>query len=162
VLLSLLAASAFASYYDFFRVRHYGDFRVTDVYHYYMGSKYAHEVGYFDMYGAALAADDETGRLYHPRDGLVRDLRTLESVSVDDVLADRDRYRGRFSDERWQEWVGDVSFFKERLGPAAWNRILRDRGYNATPTWTMIAIPSFAASSIAARLCGASRRKAPG
>lgn len=136
----LIVAAAFSVvvYNNFFHYHYGGYLNAYEFFHYYMGSKYAHEVGYFDMYGAALAADDETGRLYHPRDGLVRDLRTLESVSVDDVLADRDRYRGRFSDERWQEWVGDVSFFKERLGSAAWNRILRDRGYNATPTWTMI------------------------
>jgi len=136
----LIAAAAFSVlvYNNFFNYHYGGYLNAYEFFHYYMGSKYAREIGYFDMYGAALVADDETGRLYRPRDGLVRDLRTLEYVPVDEMLADRDRYRGRFSDERWREWVGDVSFFKERLGTAAWNRILRDRGYNATPTWTMI------------------------
>jgi len=140
-LIAILMVSAAVSvvvYNNFFNYHYGGYLNAYEFFHYYMGSKYAHEVGYFGMYGAALAADDETGRLYRPRDGLVRDLRTLEFVPVDEVLSDRDRYRGRFSDDRWREWVGDVSFFKERLGAAAWNRILRDRGYNATPTWTMI------------------------
>jgi hypothetical protein len=141
VLIAILIVAAALSvlvYNNFFNYHYGGYLNAYEFFHYYLGSKYFREIGYFDMYGAALAADEETGRLYRPRDGLVRDLRTLEYVPLDEVLADRDRYRWSFSDERWREWVGDVSFFKERLGAAAWNRILRDRGYNATPVWTMI------------------------
>jgi hypothetical protein len=140
-LLGVLVVAAVFSvvvYNNFFNYHYGGYLNAYEFFHYYMGSKYHDEIGYFDMYGAALAADEEAGRSYRPRDGLVRDLRTLEFVPVDEVLEDRERYRRSFSDERWREWVGDVAFFRERMGEAAWNRILRDRGYNATPVWTMI------------------------
>jgi hypothetical protein len=140
LLVVLIAVAAFSVvvYNNFFSYHYGGYLNAYEFFHYYMGSKYSAEVGYFDMYGAALVADEETGRSYRPRDGLVRDLRTLRFVPVDEVLDDGERYRRSFSDKRWRQWVSDVSFFKQRLGEAAWNRILRDRGYNATPVWTMI------------------------
>jgi hypothetical protein len=141
-LTALLAATALCGivvYNNFFNYHYGGYVNSYEFFHYLLGSKYAREVGYFDLYGAALAADEATGRLYRPRDGLITDLRTQRPVPVAEVLADAGRYRSLFDDERWEAWVSDVFHFKRRLGTPAWNRLLHDKGYNATPVWTMVA-----------------------
>ncbi len=51
-----LAFASYASYYNFFRVQPGVRWKATDVYHYYMGSKYFDEVGYFDLYHCARQA----------------------------------------------------------------------------------------------------------
>ncbi len=140
-LLAALVATALVSvavYNNFFNY-HYGSYlNAYEFFHYYLGSKYAPEIGYFDMYGAALAADAETGRIYWPSDGAITDLRTHRPVPVEQLLEDAPRFRALFSPARWQEWVGDVFYFKKRMAAAAWNRILHDKGYNATPVWSAI------------------------
>lgn len=143
VALCVSALFSVAVYNNFFNY-HYGGFlNAYEFFHYYLGSKYAHEVGYFDMYGAALAADRESGRIYWPADGAMTDLETSRPVPVERVEAQEARYRERFSPRRWQEWVDDVFWFKQRMGSLAWNRILHDRGYNATPVWTAVVGSAF-------------------
>ena len=141
VALVLLAAVALLSvgvYNNFFNFHYGGYVNAYEFFHYYMGSKYSKELGYFNIYGAALLADVETGRAYWPDDDEINDLSTHRFRSVDVVFDDQPRYRSPFSAERWREWVADVAFFKESLGSAAWSRALRDKGYNATPVWTMV------------------------
>lgn len=135
--LALLAALAPLVWTNFFNW-HYGSYLNTyEFFHYYLGSKYADEVGYFDLYEAVLVADAETGLLYRPPDRSLRDLRTYGGVTIRDVLARAGAVRARFSEARWAELVGDVSFFKSRMGPD-WIEVLRDHGYNATPVWSML------------------------
>jgi hypothetical protein len=140
-LLAALAATAAFSipvFFNFFNY-HFGGFvNPHEFFHYYLGSKYAREVGYFDLYNAAVVADAETG-LAIQRDGEITDLRTYGYRSVPSVLAERDRIEARFSPARWQEWVKDVSYFKRRLKGPQWSEVLRDMGYNATPVWSMLA-----------------------
>src|SRR5262249_8227508 len=54
-----------------------------------------------------------------------------------DTLAKPQRCRERFTDARWAAFTRDVSFFRARMAPAYWDKILVDHGYNATPVWTM-------------------------
>jgi hypothetical protein len=139
LLVALAAVAAFSVpvYFNFFNY-HYGGFvNPHEFFHYYLGSKYAREVGYFDLYNAALVADAETG-LAFPRDGEIIDLGTYGYRSVPSVLAESDRIKARFSPARWQEWVNDVSYFKRRLRGPPWGELLRDMGYNATPVWSML------------------------
>ncbi len=137
--LGVLAALSVPVYFNFFNF-HYGGFvNPHEFFHYYLGSKYAREIGYFDMYNAALVADDETGMAFRPVDGHIWDLRTYTYRRVGDVLADRDAIKARFTPERWREWVADVSYFKRRLSRQDWSEILRDMGYNGTPVYTMLA-----------------------
>lgn len=139
--LAALIATAVVSvavYNNFFNYHYGGYLNAYEFFHYYLGSKYADEIGYFGMYGTALAADVETGRIYWPNDGAITDLRTHRYVPVEQLLGDAPRYRALFSSERWREWVGDVFYFKKRMAAAAWNRILHDKGYNATPVWSAI------------------------
>jgi len=140
LLLALAGTAAFSIpvYFNFFNY-HYGGFvNPHEFFHYYLGSKYEQEIGYFDLYNAALVADDETGLAFRPVDGYILDLPTYGHRSVQSVLAERDRIKARFSAARWQEWLKDVSYFKRRLRGQQWNEVLRDMGYNATPVWSML------------------------
>lgn len=125
-----------------------------EFYHYYIGAKYAPEVGYTQMYNASIVADAEDGLDYNR--AVIRDLtygldpdspgviitadpaRTLTPYrDVKEVLEDAEAIKARFSEERWAEFVTDINFFQRHLGVTRWSGILRDKGYNATPVWGM-------------------------
>jgi len=92
LLVALAATAAFSVpvYFNFFNY-HFGGFvNPHEFFHYYLGSKYAREVGYFDLYNAALVADAETGLLFKPADGQIIDLSTYGYRSVPSVLAEGD------------------------------------------------------------------------
>ncbi|HOK09233.1 MAG TPA: hypothetical protein PLT82_07775 [Candidatus Hydrogenedens sp.] len=142
VLMAMLCICAFlavGNYIDSFGQWRYGTFfNAYEFYHYYMGSKYAKEIGYTRLYAASLIADDETDRKYSNSDNTIRNLANGMYISVDEVLKNRDQYKSRFSPERWEEWLKDIRFFKRELTTSRWNNVLRDKGYNATPVWSML------------------------
>jgi hypothetical protein len=109
-----------------------------DIFHYYMGSKYAPEVGYSDLYACAAVADEENGegpgKPYPIR--RMDDYRIVQSTTV---LDEADRHRGRFSPERWAAFRADVAVFHAALGERLWRPLFTDNGYNATPVWTLVA-----------------------
>jgi hypothetical protein len=134
-----LAMLAIPVWFNFFNY-HYGGFvNPHEFFHYYLGSKYAGEIGYFEIYDAALVADDETGLAFRPPEGHIMDLTRYGRRSVASVLADRERIKARFTPARWQEWVHDITYFKRRLRGPQWSEVLRDMGYNGTPVWSMLA-----------------------
>lgn len=110
-------------------------FNEYDFYHYYMPAKYAPEVGYFSMYVATLGASEELG---HKRVSKVRDLRTDTHVSAKDALKKVKKAKAKFSEARWKEWVADVDFYRRNVSDEVWRKMLKDRGYNGTPIWTML------------------------
>ncbi len=112
-----------------------------EFFHYYLGSKYASELGYTGLYEAALVADVETGRRFaHERDA-IRHLEDGTCIPVEEVLRDPRAVKARFSSARWDEFTGDVRYFKEILSPVRWNGVFHDKGYNPSPVWTMTAAP---------------------
>ena len=110
-----------------------------EFFHYYLGSKYAPELGYTGLYAAALVADEETGREFRHEKDAIRNLEDGGCIPVDEVLAARESVVSRFSPERWAAFTGDVRFFKDKLSATRWHGVFRDKGYNATPVWTMFA-----------------------
>ncbi|MGA7744857.1 MAG: hypothetical protein WBP56_09905 [Polyangia bacterium] len=141
VLLGVLGVSAVlavATYVDFGVFRYGTYLNEWDFYHYYVGTKYAHELGYTNLYGATLVADHEGGLRYHNPRHEIRDLATAELRDVGEVAGEAARYRGRFSDTRWREFVADITWFKMQLPPNRWSLILADHGYNGTPAWTFV------------------------
>jgi len=138
VLLGLSALLAIATYVDFGVFRYGSYLNEWDVYHYYVGTKYAPELGYTNLYGATLVADNETGLRYHPPRGEIRDLATAELRDVASVAAESDRYKSRFSEARWREFVSDISWFKMQLPENRWSLLLADHGYNGTPAWSFV------------------------
>ncbi len=141
VLLAVLGVAALLSvavYLDFGVFRYGTYLNEWDFYHYYLGSKYAPELGYTKLYGATLLADDESGLRYHNPQNAIRDLTTAELVPVESVLAQAHRYRGAFSDQRWRDFVADVAWFKQQLPVGRWSLLLVDHGYNGTPAWSFM------------------------
>jgi len=139
ILLVTLGVSALLSVAVFldFGVFRYGTYlNEWDFYHYYIGAKYAPELGYTKLYGATLLADAETGLRYHNPQNVIRDLSTAELRPVQSVFAEADRYRSAFRDQRWREFVADIAWFKQQLPPDRWSLLLVDHGYNGTPAWS--------------------------
>ncbi len=132
------ALLAVGNYTEFGRWRYNSYLNAYEFYHYYMGSKYADEIGYTDLYNASLVADVETGRKYTNPKKSIRNLDTGRYRSVDGVLEEAGAIKAKFGEERWQEWVKDIRWFKSQLHTGRWNGILRDKGYNATPVWSML------------------------
>lgn len=108
-----------------------------ELYHYYLGAKYARELGYNNLYRATVVADQESGSTHRSLNKL-RDLETYRYVFIRTALADTEAIKGLFTDERWEEFVRDVRFFRGFVTKGLWSRMLKDKGYNATPVWTVI------------------------
>jgi hypothetical protein len=109
-----------------------------DFYHYYIGSKYFRELGYFDLYECSAVADQQQRKALRP-DWKIRDLRTYRYRTISS-LADRPRYcQELFSAKRWRSFGRDIEVLSGWLSPRGWNTALKDKGYNATPVWTMVA-----------------------
>ena len=114
---------------------HYGD-----MFHYYLGSKYFEELGYFDLYNAVIVADTEQNNALA---GIpfYTDLRTYQNAQRETAIGDSKRVRGLFSNDRWNAFKDDVSFFKTATGmPRAegLRYLVTDHGYNPSPTQTLI------------------------
>jgi hypothetical protein len=114
---------------------HYGE-----MFHYYLGSKYFDELGYYELYNAVIIADAEQDN------ALVgipfyTDLRTYQNTQREPILGDAGRIKNLFSKERWHAFKEDVSFFKKAthkpnsMGLAF---LLMDHGYNASPVSTFV------------------------
>jgi len=109
-----------------------------DFYHYYIGSKYFRELGFFDLYECSVVADQERRRRLEP-DWRIRDLRTYRYRSVSSLAGRARHCRSLFTTERWNSFADDVDVLSGWLPAANWNAVLKDKGYNATPVWTMVA-----------------------
>ena len=136
--LVLLAVAAGGAYFEFGHQRYERYMNPHDVYHYYLGSKYAPELGYYGLYGATLVADSELGGGFPMRDS-IRDLRDHSYMPGRIALADANTYKARFSPERWDAFKQDVAYFRSIVPPGKWRVMLRDKGYNGTPVWSMVA-----------------------
>ena len=141
ILIGVLAVSAVlavATYVDFGVFRYGTYLNEWDFYHYYVGTKYAPELGYTNLYGATLVADAETGLRYNNPRGEIRDLATAQIRDVRAVAAEAGRYKQRFSEARWREFVADIGWFKLQLPEKRWSLVLADHGYNGTPAWSFV------------------------
>ncbi len=136
--LGLGALLSVAVYVDFGVFRYGTYLNEWDFYHYYLGTKYAPELGYDKLYGATLLADAEGGLRYRNPQNAIRDLSTAELVPVQAVPAQAERYLSGFDRERWREFVADVTWFKQRLPAERWSILLVDHGYNGTPAWSFV------------------------
>ena len=136
--LGVLAVIAIASNYNFFVVPQVNGFHGHDVYHYYMGSKYFPELGYYDLYRCSAAAAIEELPTIDPSQFKVRDLHTNVHVLAAQVIPEGARCDGAFTPDRWLEFRTDIKWFAQKLGPTTFSRALLDYGYNPSPVWTLI------------------------
>jgi Glycosyltransferase family 87 len=104
---------------------------VWDQYHYFIGSKYFHELRYDGLYVATLQARRER----QPEVELperVRDLRTGQLVPLSTVADHTLEVRQRFSDEQWERFSDDALRFYLQ------DDIFLDNGLKATPTHVQV------------------------
>ena len=114
-------------------------------FHYYVGSKYFGELGYFDLYAATMSADDDwlagggdpDAGFAHVR--RTRDMHTYRLVPRDQAAASFDR--GAITPERLAELGADTRFIGELAGHEKSRRMLSDLGYNPAPPWTLLGTP---------------------
>ncbi len=138
VLLIALTFASVATYYHLFLGNYKSDFGSTDVFHYYVGSKYADELGYFGLYECSLVAIEERGVAPAGQKFGARDLRTMKVVGVKRVLAEGADCPDRFSAQRWTEFGDDVVSFIPHWGPSIPRDVWKDFGYNASPVWNAV------------------------
>jgi hypothetical protein len=107
-------------------------FEPAGVFHYYLGAKYANEIGPFDLYACALAADDE--HAVWDADTWVRDLHTYQLVPAWTLHCPRER----FTPQRWNAFAHDVALLTGTDTPVAFTGAVTDKGYNATPLFSRV------------------------
>lgn len=135
-LLTLLAFLAAGNYISWGNWRYGAFVNAYEFYHYYIGSKYSPEVGYYHMYDATVVADSQTGKKFAKT--TIRNLTTGVKMETSKVMAEQEKYRSLFSEARWQEFLMDIRWFKTKLTPGRFGDMIGDKGYNATPVWTML------------------------
>lgn len=126
---------------------HFGNFlHIWDTYHYYMGSKYAPELGYDLLYDCSIVADLEKGAsdpqfrviAENAKKRIITDLRTNVMVHTDKLVEDPTICTSHFTPARWESFKRDIDFFRGRVSDQRWKEIHHDHGYNATPVWTLM------------------------
>lgn len=137
-LLGLAGVTAYGSYFYFYR---YSRLHVEDTFHYYVGSKYFPELGYYGLYDCTLQALDEAGRTRPNALRRVRNLRTMRLESPARALARGPRCKEGFSTARWNAFATDVRWFHARTPAKAWAHVMEDHGYHPSPVWTLFGRP---------------------
>jgi hypothetical protein len=137
--LGLLALAAPLAYTNFGTFAGYWSVHYHDAAHYFLGAKYAPELGYTRLYDCLATAAAQENRWPGDAHQPVRDLRSNELRSLSAALKSGPQCTARFTPARWSDFRRDVVFFQSQLHPAAWGALLTDHGYNATPIWTWLA-----------------------
>lgn len=129
--------------YDFSRYRNIDTY---DLLHYYLNTRYFEELGYFDLYPAAVLADQENGpyddrlvrmRLQDPEEGYRR-----RPVGMG-VARGREVREEHFTPESWASFERDFLYLQRETNFSRrnWRNLMDDRGFNATPAWLMVSAP---------------------
>ena len=142
-ILVALAILAYTGYYNwgFFHFPNPSHVHYHEFFHYFVGSKYFPELGYTRLYECASLAEAEQGFGSRVELRTIRDLRENELVSSKYALEDPQRCTNGFSrpftPQRWEEFKSDTEYFRTSAGLGAWEKMLKDHGYNPSPVWTM-------------------------
>lgn len=140
ILLAIVAGVAALGWWNFLQIsgEDYGRtfYGYWDVNHYYLGGKYAPELGYTNLYHCMMVADDEAGLLSARLDvRLIRDLSSNTWVRSRDVAANPARCKDRFQADRWEDFQRDQAVFRSTMPPGPQLMMLHDHGHNGTPVW---------------------------
>jgi len=142
VALGVLAFASLLPHAEFIRTLPNGHVHVhpMEFYHYYLGSKYFHELGYYGLYEAAVVAEYEIDRIRFGPEKTIRHLRDPEfEIRMGDVLLRRTVIKRPFSHERWSQFKADLVFFRSfDLDNWATAPPEQDHGYNGTPVTTTV------------------------
>jgi hypothetical protein len=137
--LAVLGLVGFLSFWNFghFHFDHY--IHIWEHYHYYIGAKYAPELGYGRLYDCTAAADLADGMRTKVVKRRIRDLAvTNELGSSAAIVADPTRCTKHFTPARWDEFRKDIRFFRGQFSSDRWDESQNDHGYNGTPVWGIL------------------------
>ena len=137
LLAGLMMVASVTTYFHFFELPIGGFYHRWEMFHYFLGSKYARELGYDRLYSCSALADAETGNRAQVERRRMRDLRNDQIVSARVALDAAEECRSHFTPERFREFAADVAFFRAQAGARTWNRMQVDHGYNPAPAWTL-------------------------
>ena len=139
-LLGVTAGIAALGWWNFFQISS-GDYERTyynywDANHYYLGAKYAPELGYTRLYECMLAADVQAG-LGNARllTASIRDLESNAWVTTREVMLHPQACTDRFEADRWQAFQLDQAKFRTLIPARRQLQMLMDHGYNGSPVW---------------------------
>jgi hypothetical protein len=148
-----LAAAAVAAYATV-PWSDFDGYNLHEQFHYYLGAKYAKELGYERLYACTVVAEDDLGTQagagftagatldlageVRAGSATVRDLATNGVVTTTSILEDKARCTSHFSASRWAAFRDDVLYFRRECSRGYWFDILGDHGFNATPIWTIL------------------------
>jgi hypothetical protein len=113
---------------------------LPEFFHYYLGAKYADEIGYRKLYTCATVAQAERSEAMRSEvlHRVIRDLDNYKLIPTGPVLEHPEACKSSFTPERWQAFVADVAGLRDYAGERLHSIALRDHGYNPTPVWTMM------------------------
>jgi hypothetical protein len=104
-----------------------------DAFHYFMGSKYFPEVGYFDLYRCGAAAEREAGRSAETDRAPIRDVEDNRIYPGDWARTPAGSCRATFAPDRWRAFKADLEGFRRLFEERAISDAFSDHGFNATP-----------------------------
>src|SRR5262249_49140620 len=109
-LLAVLAAASFASWWNFGHFQFPEYLQVHEHYHYYIGSKYFHELGYTRLYECTAVADVEEGFGDDVRRRFIRNLETNVLEPGERILRNPTACTQYFTQERWNSFKRDIAW----------------------------------------------------
>jgi hypothetical protein len=136
--LAVLGVLAGLAWWNFGLFHASGFLHTWEHFHYFLGGKYFDELAYTRLYECVTVADLESGLEARVRTRQIRDMTTNRRIEAASIVSDPERCTRHFTDKRWEEFKGDVAWFRGKLHPAMWERVFLDHGYNAPPSWTML------------------------
>ncbi|MBM4363753.1 MAG: hypothetical protein FJ104_13820, partial [Deltaproteobacteria bacterium] len=105
-----------------------------DAFHYFIGTKYFPELGYFELYRCTAAVERAAGRGDDLDRHAFRDLDDNQAYPGTWTRSHEGRCRADFSAARWKEFTDDIERFRQAFPPDwAMARAFSDHGFNATP-----------------------------
>ena len=132
--LAVMSVGAYARFGDFGYENFYHRW---EFFHYYLGSKYARELGYERLYQCTAVAQADMGQRNEILTRKYRDLSTDLLVPAKKALEHPEECRDRFQPpERWEAFKADVKFFRQTSNLQWWASMQEDHGYNPPPVWT--------------------------
>ncbi len=138
-----MSVSGLLAYFSFFNpnVRHHDFYHRHEFFHYYLGSKFAEELGYTRLYECTVAAELELGQGAKLRRQEMRDLRSenlIRPITESPVFENPKLCTEHFSEERWAAFKADVEWIESVSSGRYWASMKRDHGYNPPPVWTTL------------------------
>jgi hypothetical protein len=115
-----------------------------DLIHYYLTPRYFEELGYYDLYSAALLVDHEHEPYVKLKECRLQDeVHGYRLVNVRVCIQRGREVRERFTPERWAAFEHDFLYLQRKAGmdKSQWRTMVKDRGFNGTPAWLIVGRP---------------------